>query len=69
MLAFLLLPIYLCKKDKKSLQEFNSKVCKVVYFPIGLVVTAVFLACSLLMTPFAYFKVLIHKTILSCKKR
>ena len=69
MFAYFLLPFYMCIKDKARLQRFNTRVCKVVYFPIGLTITAFFLASSLVMTPFAYFKVVIHKFALGFRQR
>ena len=65
MLAYVLLPFYLGIKNKAKLEKFNKAVCMVLYFPIGLVVSAFFLAASLLMVPFAYFKVVVHKIILA----
>ena len=69
MISFLLLPFYSCIKDKERLKRFNTGVCKTVYFPIGLVITSVFLASCLVMTPFAYFKVVFHKLVLGFRQK
>lgn len=61
MISFLLLPFYHCIKDREKLERFNSKVCKVVYFPIALGITLVFEIISLLLTPLAWIKVVINK--------
>ena len=72
LLAYLLLPIYHCKRnDREYLTRFNSKVCKTVYFPIGFFFGLVFFASSLVMTPIAWVKVIIHKCMIAkrTKKR
>ena len=63
-IAFFLLPIYHCK-DKNNLEKFNSKVCKVTYFPLAVFFTIVFLCMNLIITPFAWIKVVIHKILLA----
>ena len=68
MLAYLLLPFYLGIKNKAKLEKFNRVVCMALYFPIGLIVTAFFLASSLVMVPFAYLKVVLHKVLLANKQ-
>ena len=61
MLAYLMWPVYHCIKDKSRLAKFNRGVSIVIYFPFGVVFTLVFLASCLVMTPFAWMKIVIHK--------
>ena len=55
------LPIMLCMKDKVKLKTINLAICKVIYFPILLVSSLYFFIASLVLTPFAYFKMIIFK--------
>lgn len=61
LIAYLLLPFYHCIKDKQKLRNFNSVVCKIIYSPLALIVTIFFEAISLLLTPLAWVKVIVHK--------
>jgi len=63
-LAFLLLPIYSCIGNKERLERFNKVVCKTIYFPMGVSMTLVFSVCALLLIPFAWMKVILHKCLL-----
>ena len=58
--ALVLLPFYHCFLDKDRLQRFNSTVCKTFFLPIAIFFTLGFLAGALIMTPFAWFKILKH---------
>lgn len=61
LIAFLLLPFYHFIEDKKKLRNFNSVVCKIVYLPLAIMITFYFEACSLILTPFAWLKVMVQK--------
>lgn len=61
LLAWLLYPCYASIKDKERLERFNQRVCKVVYFPFGFLFTILFFTADLILVPFAYIKVVVHK--------
>ena len=63
-LSWFILPIYHCR-ERKNLQSFNSKVSKCTYFPLACIFTLAFFMSSLVLTPFAWIKVVIHKCLLS----
>ena len=63
-LIFLLTPLFLIIKDKDALEVINSFLLRVCYLPVVLVTTCIFIVANLLMLPFAYFKILIHKFLL-----
>lgn len=67
--AYLLWPFYHCIEDEKKLADFNNKVCKVIYFPFACIFTIVFFISCIVMTPFAWLKVMIHKCSLGRRKR
>ena len=60
-LGFLLVPCYICIKDKKRLEEFNTKVISSVYFFVGIINGAFFVAFNTILMPFAFIKICWHK--------
>ena len=62
--SWFLLPIYHCR-DRKNLESFNSKVSKCTYFPLACIFTLFFFISCLVLTPFAWIKVVVHKCLLS----
>ena len=60
-ITFLLLPFYVLFKDKERLLKLNSIVYGLVYAIIAVNLSAFFIAFNLLMAPFAYLKVCLHK--------
>lgn len=61
MITFILLPVYVFRKDRQHLAAFNKKVYQAAYFFIALVIGLVFFAVNLLLMPFAYLKTCWHK--------
>ena len=59
-----LLPIYLCVRNKKVLQNTTWFYSKIVYTPFALFFLALQIALNCIMMPFAYLKTLLHKIIL-----
>ena len=64
--ALALLPFYHCISDKDRLQSFNSTVCRTFFLPVAIFFTLVFLAGALIMTPFAWFKILKRSFASAC---
>jgi len=56
--ALILLPVYHFTTDKDKLERLNNRVCQVTYMPFALAFTVIFLAGSLVMTPFAWLYIL-----------
>lgn len=63
-LSFLLLPCLLCIKDRRKLLKINQVSYHIVYFPLSLILLAVFVAVNLALLPLAYVKTVAHKAIL-----
>jgi hypothetical protein len=63
-ITFLWTPCLACKKDKESLQKLNMRICRVIYFPVALVITIWFFLCNMILTPLALVKSLLHKCLL-----
>ena len=59
-IAYVLLPFYHCTKDLDKLARFNNRVCQITYFPFAILFTTIFLAGSILITPFAWLKAMSH---------
>ena len=62
--GFLMLPCLTLIKDKKKLEQINEWAFKIYYFPITLVVLAVFMVVNLVLLPIAFFKTVMHKFLL-----
>lgn len=63
-LIFLLTPLFLVIKDKTALKYINSFLLRLCYLPVVLILTVIFVVANLILLPFAYVKVVIHKFIL-----
>ena len=64
-LSFILIPVLNLFQDKYDTLEKINHVCfLIVYFPISLILLAIFIAVNLLLTPFAYIKTVTHKVLL-----
>ena len=61
LISLIFLPILLCIKNKRKLKTFNVMACKLIYLPILLVTSVIFFVSSILMIPFAYFKMVTFK--------
>ena len=61
MLAVLMLPFYLCVKDEDKLMYVNDFFTKVIFAPVAILLTVLFLALSLLCLPFAYLAAIAKK--------
>ena len=62
--GFLMLPFFSMIKDKKKLENINEWAFKIYYFPITVVVLAIFIAVNLVLLPIAFFKTVLHKFLL-----
>ena len=63
-LSLLMAPCIVFIKDKSYLEKINSVCFHIVYFPLSLVLLALFMAVNAVLLPIAYFKTIIHKIIL-----
>ena len=61
MLALLMLPFCLCVKDEDKLMYVNDVFTKVIFAPVAIILTVLFLALSLLCLPFAYLAAIFKK--------
>ena len=50
-----MIPFYMCIKDEKKLRRINGVFTKVMFAPVALLITVLFMALNLLLLPFAYF--------------
>ena len=60
-LAIFMVPFYCCIKDEKRLRKLNDNFTKVIFAPVALVFTAIFIAANLALLPFAYLGALYKK--------
>lgn len=65
--AILMVPYYLLVKDEDRLQKTNDTFTKVLFLPIALLVTLVFIAGNLMLVPFAYLVATVKKIKLVLK--
>lgn len=63
-ISFLVLPFLLCIKTPRTLKLINQICFHIVYFPLSLVLLAVFMAVNVALLPFAYVKTIVHKALL-----
>ena len=63
-LSFLAMPFLVCIKNRDTLKTINNALCYIVYFPLSVLVLAVFMAVNALLIPFAYLKTVYHKMLL-----
>ena len=61
MLATLMIPFYLCVKDEDRLKYVNDIFTKVIFAPVAIFLTVLFLAFSMLLLPFAYLSAIVKK--------
>ena len=61
MLAFLMCPFCLIVKDEDKLKYVNDVFTKVIFAPVAILLTVLFLALSLLCLPFAYLSAIVKK--------
>ena len=61
LLALLMIPVYLLVKDEKTLIKLNDRFTKLLFAPIALLTTTVFMALNLLLLPFAYLAAILKK--------
>ena len=61
LLAIFMIPFYLCVKDKKKLKQMNDLFTKLMFAPIALTVTALFMILNIMLLPFAYFAAIVKK--------
>ena len=66
LLALPMIPFYLFVKDEDRLRNVNDIFTKVMFAPVALISTVIFLALSLLLLPFAYLSAIIKKVKLVC---
>lgn len=59
--GMVLLPYYMCVKDRRKLERCTLRFYKVMYLMVSMLISVIFLAFNLLMAPFAYFKTCYHK--------
>jgi len=53
-MAIVVLPIFSCIRDEKTLRSINDVFTKLMYAPIALIVTLTFMALNFALLPFAY---------------
>ena len=63
-ISFLTIPFYIFVKDRESLESCNRFLWVIVYFPLSLMVLALFIAVNLVLLPLAYLKTVVHKAAL-----
>ena len=59
--AFLLLPVYMCVRDKKKLECLTNTMYMALYSVVALVLSIYYMIANLIMMPFAYLKTIAHK--------
>jgi len=62
-------PYFWISRDEGNLKSLNSMLCKIIYFPLILVLSIVFIVANVILIPFAYIKTLIHKISLFARKQ
>ena len=60
-LALLMIPYYLFETDQKRLRRVNDIFTKVMFAPVALIITAIFMALNCILLPFAYFAAIYKK--------
>ena len=59
--AIFMIPFYLCVKDQKQLKRINDTFTKVIFFPVALEFTIIFIVMNLVLLPFAYLATIFKK--------
>ena len=63
--SFLCIPALIIMKDnERVLRKINNVFFLFVYFPISLVLLAIFMSVNMALIPYAYVKTIIHKSLL-----
>ena len=60
-LAILMAPVYWYVSDQKLLKKINDTFTKVIFAPVALSFTALFMAMNLILLPFAYLAAILKK--------
>ena len=60
-LAFIMIPFYVFVKDEDTLRRGNNVFSMILYAPLALVFTAIYMTCSLALVPFAYLAATMKK--------
>ena len=60
-LAILMAPVYFYVKDQKQLKKINDTFTKVIFVPVALSFTALFMAINFVLLPFAYLAAIFKK--------
>ena len=60
-LSLLMIPFYMLVTDEKRLISVNDKFTKVMFAPIAVILTCIFMAMNLLLLPFAYLAAIYKK--------
>ena len=63
-LAIVLIPVYSCIRNEQVLKKVNDAATKLMYAPVALLLTLVFMALNLALLPFAYFVSIYQKLML-----
>lgn len=63
-ISLLVLPLLLCIKDRSKLKTINQVCFHIVYFPLSIIVLAIFMTVNAALIPAAYFKTILHKILL-----
>ena len=61
LMALLMIPFYLFVKNERVLIRVNDIFTKVIFAPIALLITVIFMAINALLLPFAYFVAILKK--------
>ena len=61
LLVFLLLPAFVCLKDKRKLVRLNNFLYLLYYALLSVPLSAIFVAMNLFLSPFAYVKTCANK--------
>ena len=60
-LALFMIPVYLMIKDEKKLRKVNNVFTKVMFAPVAVILTCVFMVGNLAMLPLAYLVAIVKK--------
>ena len=67
--AVVMIPFYVFVKDEERLRRGNDLFTKMLFAPIALILTGIFLALTLAMVPFAYLAAIAKKISLMRRKK
>ena len=67
--AVLMIPFYVFVKDEERLRRGNDLFTKMIFAPIALMLTGIFMALTLVMVPFAYLAAIAKKIMLMRPKK